>query len=133
MMRTSTHAAKESPGRRLDAAGGRPGAVAALLALLRALGMEAAFDRRRADFSRLSDRALEDELYVHWVRQKTYVQEDEEGTTAAAATGVGMGPTSVRPTFRVDRPFLLALRERLSGTLLFLGKVVDPTAEGGDG
>lgn len=100
---------------------------------LRAMGMEAAFDRSRADFSRLSDRALEDELHVQWVRQKSYVAVDEEGTTAAAATGVGVGPTSAPPAFRADRPFLLAIRERLSGTILFLGKVVDPRTTADDG
>lgn len=100
---------------------------------LEAMGMEEAFDPNRADFSRLSDRALEDELFIQWVKQVSYVKVDEEGTTAAAATGVGVGPTSLPPTFRADRPFLFALRERHSGTILFLGTVVDPTAESGDG
>lgn len=97
---------------------------------LRAMGMEAAFDPSRADFSRLSDRALEDGLHLQWVKQKSFVQVDEEGTTAAAATGVGVAPVSAPPTFRVDRPFLFALRERLSGTVLFLGKIVDPPRAG---
>jgi serpin B len=53
---------------------------------------------------------------------------DEVGTRAAAVTGVGVGPTSFTGLI-ADRPFLLAIRERLSGTVLFLGVIGDPTAE----
>jgi serpin B len=62
------------------------------------------------------------------VKHKTFVLVDEAGTEAAAATSVGVGVVSVPPTFRVDRPFLFAIRERFSGTILFVGRIMDPTA-----
>lgn len=88
-----------------------------------ALGMSDAFDPHRADFARLSD----ERLMIEEVKHKTLVRVTEDGTTAAAATSVGIGPTSAPPEFRVDRPFIFAIRERLTGTILFLGKVVDPS------
>jgi len=62
------------------------------------------------------------------VKHKTFVLVDELGTEAAAVTSVGVGVTSVPVAFRVDRPFLFAIRERFSGTVLFVGRVMDPTA-----
>jgi serpin B len=56
------------------------------------------------------------------------VQVDEEGTEAAAVTSVEIGLTSAPPRILVDRPFLFAIRERLSGTILFLGRVTDPVS-----
>jgi len=53
---------------------------------------------------------------------------NEEGAEAAAVTAVGATVTSLPPSFIVDRPFVFAIRERLSGTILFLGKVVRPAA-----
>lgn len=93
---------------------------------LRALGMTDAFDDRLADFTRITDDRSD--LYVEDVRQKTYVRVDEQGTEAAAATSVGIVPTSMPPTITFDRPFLFAIRERLSGTILFLGVIGDPSA-----
>jgi len=51
---------------------------------------------------------------------------NEEGTEAAAATSVGVGLTSVGQRVTVDRPFLFAIRENLSGTILFLGRMMRP-------
>ncbi|MCK5652093.1 MAG: serpin family protein, partial [Gemmatimonadetes bacterium] len=51
----------------------------------------------------------------------------EEGTEAAAATSVEMELVSGPGRFVIDRPFLFAIRERLSGTILFMGRMVDPT------
>ena len=87
---------------------------------LTALGMGIAFDGGRADFARIAD-VSPDRLYISRVEQKTFVEVNEEGTEAAAATVVGITPTSAPPTMRVDRPFVFAIRERLSGTVLFLG------------
>ncbi|HEX5437190.1 MAG TPA: serpin family protein [Gemmatimonadaceae bacterium] len=94
---------------------------------LKALGMGVAFDPNAADFSRIS---TADQLYITGVLQKTFVDVNEEGTTAAAATSVGVGPTSVAlPLLEADRPFLFAIEERLSGTILFIGKMVRPPGE----
>ena len=91
---------------------------------LESLGMRAAFVPGGADFTRLSPAGRD--LYISVVKQKTYVDIDEEGTEAAAVTNVGISLVSmpVRVAFRVDRPFVLVLRERLSGTILFMGKIV---------
>ena len=94
---------------------------------LQALGMEAAFMGGIADFTGIS-RSEGGRLYIDKVKQKTFVEVNEEGTEAAAATSVGIKPISGPAEFRVDRPFFFAIRERFSGTLLFLGKIVDPPA-----
>jgi len=96
---------------------------------LKALGMVDAFSSPPADFTAMSD---QEGLYVEWVRQKTFLKVDEEGTTAAAATGVGMGLTAVGPipVVKADRPFFLAIRERLSGTVLFAGFIVQAPMDG---
>ena len=91
---------------------------------LQTLGMRAAFVPGGADFTRLSPAGRD--LYINVVKQKTYVDVNEEGTEAAAVTNVGVALVSmpVRIPFRVDRPFIVVLRERLSGTVLFVGKIV---------
>jgi serpin B len=96
--------------------------------VLKALGMEVAFDPAAADFSRMHRDALAMQLHISRVKQKAFVDVDEEGTRAAAVTSVEIGVTSAPPVFRADRPFLFAIRERLSGALLFTGVVRDPTA-----
>lgn len=92
---------------------------------LKARGMAAAF-RPGADFTRMSPSG--DQMCIDFVRQKTRIDVDERGTRAAAATGVGIGVVSFTG-FVVDRPFVFAIRERFSGTVLFVGLVGDPTAE----
>ena len=94
---------------------------------LKSLGMRDAFIEGGADFTRLSP--IGRQLFISYVKQKSYVDVNEEGTEAAAATAVGIGVTSAPQTIsmRVDRPFLFVIRERLSGTILFMGKVVKLT------
>ncbi len=87
---------------------------------LKSLGMRLAF-ADGADFTRMSPRGLE--LVITEVLQKTFVDVDEEGTEAAAVTSVGVGLTSLPASFRADRPFLVVIRERFSGTILFIGKI----------
>jgi serpin B len=90
---------------------------------LQAMGIQRAFDPYQADFSLMT---TVPGVFVTRVRQKTYMKVDEEGTEAAAATSVGIGLTSVPTSVTFDRPFLLAIRERLTGTILFLGAIRDP-------
>jgi serine protease inhibitor len=94
---------------------------------LAALGMRDAFDPRRADFSGLTEKK---DLSITAVLHKAFVEVNEEGTEAAAATGVVMGVTSVRPItipeFRVDHPFLFVIQDNQSGGILFMGRLTNP-------
>jgi serpin B len=89
---------------------------------LKALGMVDAFDPSRADLSKLTPL----DAYISFVKQKTFVKVDEVGTEAAAATASGATVVSAPPGIQVNRPFLLAIRERLSGTILFVGAIGHP-------
>ena len=91
---------------------------------LAALGMIDAFDRARADLTRLS---TVPGLWISEVKQKSWVEVNEEGTEAAAATVVAVNESAV-PVVRADRPFLFLIRERLSGAILFAGKFASPPA-----
>jgi serpin B len=93
--------------------------------MLKSMGMSIAFSTTNADFTNIDKRG---HLYISEVKHKTFVQVDEEGTEAAAVTSVGVGVTSVGPNtvMRVDRPFIFAIRENNSGTVLFIGKIVEP-------
>jgi serpin B len=96
---------------------------------LKSLGMRQAFRPGEADFTRMSMSSGHD-LFISFVRQSTFVDVNEEGTEAAAVTIVGVGVTSMpeKLIVRINRPFVFAIRENLSGTILFLGKIVDPAA-----
>lgn len=88
------------------------------------MGMVDAFDST-ADLSGISDEGL----LVTLVKQNTYIDVNEEGTEAAAVTTIGVGITSNIDTnvFKVDKPFIFAIRERTTNTILFMGKVVNPS------
>ncbi len=94
--------------------------------VLKSLGMEIAFNPDLADFTSMYKNGG---IYIDKVKHKSFVEVNEEGTEAAAVTSVGMKLTSVGSgfTMRVDRPFIFAIRENHSGTILFIGKIVDPT------
>lgn len=92
-----------------------------LVAPLMALGIRDAFGSG-ADFSAMAPGA-----WIGDVAHKTWIRFDEKGTEAAAATNVVM-VVSEPPTLSFDRPFLLVLRERLTGTVLFVGTIEDPGA-----
>ncbi|MGQ0642242.1 MAG: serpin family protein [Gemmatimonadaceae bacterium] len=95
---------------------------------LKALGMRDMQDQQVADFGKLARGARPGDLYITKVQHDSYVDVNEVGTEAAAVTTVGVGVTSFCPTcdVRIDRPYLFAIRERLSGTVLFVGKIVRP-------
>ncbi len=92
--------------------------------ILSSLGMTDAFSEA-ADFSRIDGTRS---LMITDVVHKGFVGIDEQGTEAAAATAVIVGPTSVpeTATLVVDRPFLFFIRDRPTGAILFVGRVVDP-------
>lgn len=99
-----------------------------------ALGMESAFDvpQGSANFNGIAPRRPNDYLYISNVFHKTFVEIDEKGTEAAAATAVVMMRATAhleepKPLeVRVDRPFLFAIQHRPSGACLFIGRVTDP-------
>lgn len=95
--------------------------------VLKALGMTPAFcDEFGVDLSGIG--GSPGELCISTVAHKAFVDVNEEGTEAAAATAVGVGLTCAcePPPFVVDRPFVFAIRENLSGTILFIGRIVHP-------
>ena len=95
--------------------------------MLAGLGMPLAFDARDADFSGMTGRP---DLYISAVIHKAFVDVNEEGTEAAAATAVVMRVKSAMPaeppTFRADHPFLFLIRDTESGAILFLGRMANP-------
>lgn len=102
-----------------------------LVDALSSLGMGIAFSGK-ADFSRMCDLSRGN-VAIGDVLHKTFVEVNEEGTEAAAATAVVMRLTAVeqRPApfiMIVDRPFFLAIRDEKSGTVLFLGSIYDPSS-----
>jgi serine protease inhibitor len=91
---------------------------------LKAMGLEIAFTSQ-ADFSGISPI----ELLISEVIHKTYIKVNEEGTEAAAVTAITMDATSINPILneiRFDRPFLFAITEKSSKSILFMGKVAEP-------
>ena len=103
------------------------GQTISLKKMLRSLGMEVPFDGSQADFSGIvAD--WEQRLVIDDVLHQAFVAVDEQGTEAAAATAVTMFRQSVqRPgSVTIDHPFLFLIRDRVTGTILFMGRVVDP-------
>ncbi len=94
--------------------------------VLKRLGMERPFEHDRADFSGISEST--EPLYISHVMHKAFVDVNEEGTEAAAATGVVISTTALRQTtpVRIDRPFLFLIRDTRTGTVVFLGQLTDP-------
>jgi serpin B len=93
---------------------------------LQALGMRDAFEARAADFSGIDGSR---DLLISGVFHKAFVDVYEEGTEAAAATGVVVGVTSMPPPpeiFRADHPFLFLIREKATGSILFMGRLTEP-------
>ena len=93
---------------------------------LAGMGMPLAFSDSEADFSGMAE--IPPRLYIAHVLHKAYVAVDELGTEAAAATAVVMEEESMPEEMRVDRPFLFLIRDTEQGTILFLGRVVNPAA-----
>ena len=106
---------------------------ASLVEALTAMGMVDAFDTNQADFTGMSEEARQRGLHVADVLHKAFVDVNEEGTEAAAATAVVMAdrglPMDPPPEFRADHPFVFAIRHEPTGLILFIGRVMNPAAD----
>ena len=91
---------------------------------LAAMGMPSAF--AAADFSGITNGP--NGLHIEHVEHEAYIEVDESGTKAAAATGVAMA-VSHGPTINVDKPFFYVIRDKAAGTIIFLGRVLDPSVQ----
>jgi len=96
--------------------------------LMKRMGMSDAFSKA-ADFSKMTGNK---QLYISAIIHKTFIAVDEEGTEAAAATAVVMRMKSLPPpqdyeVFIADHPFFYFIKENNTGTVLFAGRVVDPS------
>jgi serpin B len=98
--------------------------------VLSALGMTVAFDPDNADFTRINSNGG---LYISDVKHKTFIETNEEGSEAAAVTSVEVANTSIGTDqpyfFTVNRPFVYFIQEKSTGTILFIGTVMNPTVE----
>jgi serpin B len=96
--------------------------------VLSQMGMTDAFIWPGADFSGMDGTLL---IYLEWARHKAFVSVDEHGTEAAAATAIGGGaggyPETPEIEFIVNRPFIFLIRDRVTGTILFMGRILDPS------
>lgn len=90
------------------------------------MGMRVAFTRYQANFSKIANA----NLCIDYVKHKSFVEVNEKGTEAAAATVVAVGYTSMpSPGFYINRPFLFTIVEKSTNTILFIGKVMEPEFE----
>lgn len=94
---------------------------------LKAMGMSNAFDREMADFSGITE---VERLFISDVLHKATITVDEEGTEAAAATAVIITTESIEPgepvELTIDRPFIYFIQHNPTGSILFMGRVVQP-------
>ncbi len=90
------------------------------------LGMKDAFVEGKADFTGMG--WPKGELWISQIKHKAFIEVNEEGTEAAAATAVEMATRSARrhPTFRADHPFFYLIRDNQTGSILFMGRLTDP-------
>jgi len=97
-----------------------------LIDILTGMGMGVAFTDQ-ADFSNISDKYR---LYINKALHQAFIETNEEGTEAAAATVIGIGVVSMPSVLelKLDRPFLFVIREISTNAILFMGRVSDPSA-----
>ena len=96
---------------------------------LKSMGMKTAFDSKASDFTGIT--AKSEPLWLNAVVHCAYVKVDEEGTEAAAVTGMGGyfgAPPSV-PIFRANHPFVYLIRDNRTNSILFMGRVMEPQSE----
>ena len=92
---------------------------------LKDMGMGRAYDRGRADFSGITP--SKEPFFIQHVVQSAFIEVDEKGTEAGAITTVSFGCAAhASPVFCADHPFLYLIRDNKTGSILFLGRVVNP-------
>lgn len=101
-----------------------------LVPYCKALGMKDCFDvSGKADFSGMGcPKGL---IWISQIKHKAFIDVNEQGTEAAAATAVEMmlssaAPSQYTPVFRADHPFLFLIHDNQTGAILFIGRIVDP-------
>lgn len=87
------------------------------------LGMSDAFNPGQADFSGINGKK---DLWISDIFHKAYIEVNENGTEAAASTGLTI-VRAAHPVFRVDHPFIFIIKDNRSGSILFMGRVMDPS------
>lgn len=101
-----------------------------LIPLFSGLGLKQPFDRDKADFGGIADLSEEkNRIHITQIRHKAFLEVEEKGTEAGAATAAEFGGRSIRPKiaeFTVNRPFLYLVVEEDTGAILFLGRISDP-------
>jgi serpin B len=100
-----------------------------LAKVLPQMGMTDAFSGGVGDFSGMD--GIPQWIYLHFARHLAFVSVDEHGTEAAAVTVIGGGgsgyPQTPEIQFIVNRPFIFLIRDRVTGTILFMGRILDPS------
>ncbi len=100
-----------------------------LIPVFSQMGMTDAFIFRTADFSGMDGVPLW--IYLHFAKHKAFIRVDEQGTEAAAVTAIGGGGGGYgdvpETEFIVNRPFIFFIRDRVTGTIIFMGRILDPS------
>ncbi|WP_371804551.1 serpin family protein [Candidatus Lokiarchaeum ossiferum] len=93
--------------------------------ILQSMGLEVPFDRKDANFSKIS----QEDIRISEVMHQSYLSVDETGTEAAAVTVINMERKSGFFGFFANRPFLFIIQHNKTGNILFMGKIMDPTQQ----
>ena len=92
------------------------------------MGLIDAFDPSRANFSKMN-KTNESDLFIEKALHKAFIKTDEDGSEAAASSGVFMGLVSAIGCCTVDRPFIFVIRDEQTQAILFMGRVLNPLSE----
>lgn len=95
--------------------------------LLKEMGLAAAFDTSKGGFPNFFDE--DGDFIITDVKHKAFLEVDEKGTEAAAATSVGVGVTSLPPSVWLNKPFYFIIREQHTDAILFMGRCMNPLEE----
>jgi serpin B len=100
-----------------------------LIPYLKSLGINTIFNPGSSNLSNIVySKSPDENLYVSLFKQFTYIENNEEGTKAAAATIIGAQIVSSRPVIKIDRPFIFMIIDLRTKEILFIGQVVNPSS-----